>query len=179
MKRSAILAWMLPFMPTLTQATEAPAPVAPKIGDRAPDLRLEGLLQAPQGAKATLDALRGHVVVLEFWATWCVPCVGAIPHMNELAEKFRDKPVRFIAITDEDRGVIDHFLKKQPLKAWIGLDPDRTVGKAFHARGLPKTVIINQDGLIAGITYPTRVDERMLNEILAGRQPKMPSLESQ
>ena len=46
-----------------------------------------------------LDSLKGKVVVLEFWTTWCGPCVAAIPHLNELSEKYADKPVQFIAIS--------------------------------------------------------------------------------
>src|SRR5262245_46570784 len=66
------------------------------VGEPAPPLTLERLLQAPAGAKADWSALRGHVVVLEFWATWCVPCVRAVPHLNDLAEQFKDQPVQFL-----------------------------------------------------------------------------------
>src|ERR1700744_6269930 len=64
----------------------------PKIGDAPPLLGATDLLQAPPGATFDATSLRGTVVVLEFWATWCGPCVAAIPHLNELADQFKDKP---------------------------------------------------------------------------------------
>src|SRR5437667_7763070 len=115
----------------------------PKLGDRPPPLGLENSLQVPEGAKASGAALKGKVVVLEFWATWCGPCVAAIPHLNELADQFRDKPVQFIAITDEDEKVIGPFLKKKPIHAWVGLDTDRSMFKAYGITGIPHTVVVD------------------------------------
>src|SRR5262245_38056996 len=79
------------------QTTSAPAAAtAPELHKPAPDLQLDSYFSAPPDAPRSLAGLRGKVVVLEFWATWCVPCVAAIPHLNELAEKLADQPVVFI-----------------------------------------------------------------------------------
>ena len=75
----------------------------PKIGDRAPELAIETLLKGPTDNDLSWEALKGQATVLEFWATWCGPCVAAIPHFNELAEEFSDQPIRFLSITDEGR----------------------------------------------------------------------------
>jgi len=95
--------------PVLAQSDKAD----PKIGDAPPAFGLEKVLQAPEGKKVGWAALRGKVVALELWATWCGPCVGAIPHLNELADKFKDEPVQFIAVTGEDEKVIVPFLKRK------------------------------------------------------------------
>src|ERR1700757_1046642 len=71
----------------------------PKVGDPAPPLHLAKLLNAPTNAVASWPALKGKVVVLDFWATDCPPCVGSIPHMNELIAELTNAPVQFIAIT--------------------------------------------------------------------------------
>jgi len=70
------------------------------VGSNAPPIDLQQVLHAPEGARATLEGLRGKLVVLEFWATWCPSCVKAIPHFNELADQLKDRPVQFISITD-------------------------------------------------------------------------------
>src|SRR5688572_28662197 len=89
-------------------ADEPPSP-----GDKAPPIALEELIQAPAGAEAEWGKLRGKVVVLEFWATWCGPCVAAMPHMNGLADRYKGK-VQFIEITDEGRETVAPFLAKRP-----------------------------------------------------------------
>src|SRR5206468_9176367 len=94
------------------------------------------------------------VVVLEFWGTWCGPCVAAIPHLNDLAERFRNRPVQFISITDEEDWRVRDFLKLKPMSSWIGLDPERAIFTAFGVNPLPKTFVINQQHLIAAVTTP-------------------------
>jgi len=108
--------------------------------------------------------------VLEFWATWCGPCVAAIPHLNELAERFKEQPVQFIAVTDEDEKVIDPFLKRKPIRAWVGLNTDKSMFKAYGITGIPHTIIVNKKGKIVAITYPTSVTESVLKDALAGRK---------
>src|SRR5580765_7099347 len=75
-------------------------------GQPAPELNLRKILQAPPDAKADLKGLRGKVVILEFWATWCAPCIEVQPHLNDLIEKFKDKPVQIISITNEDENKV-------------------------------------------------------------------------
>ena len=142
----------------------------PKTGDKPPPLGLEDLLQAPAGANASWAALKGKVVVLEFWATWCGPCVAAVPHLNELADQFQDKPVLFIAITDEEQKVVETFLKKKRIHAWIGLDTDKSMFKAYGVTGIPHTVVVDKNGKIAGITHPTALTEKHLKDLLAGKK---------
>ena len=141
----------------------------PKVGDAPPLLTATGLLQAPPAAVVDAASLRGSVVVVEFWATWCGPCVAAIPHLNELADRFKDKPVRFIALTAEDAATVEPFLKKRPIHAWIALDTNRAMNKAFAVTGIPHTVVLDAGGKIAAITYPTQLTAQHLNDLLAGK----------
>ena len=161
---------------SMTACAVAEDPKPPKVGDDAPPLSLEKLLQAPDGAVASWDALKGNVVVVEFWATWCGPCVGAIPHPNELAEKFKDKPVRFISVTDEKQSVIRKFLKKKKMRSWIGLDTDKSIHKAYGILGIPRTFLVDRNGKIAADTNPHQVTEKALNEMLKGNPPGIPSM---
>ena len=92
-----------------------------KVGQPAPEILLDQLLPDQPVANASLRALKGKAVVLVFWATWCGPCVAAIPHLNELAVQYKDKPIVFLAITPEDRSEIEPFLKKRPIEGWVGI----------------------------------------------------------
>ena len=147
----------------------APA-ASPKVGEAPPLLQATELLQAPPNARMDATSLRGKIVVLEFWATWCGPCVAAIPHLNELAEKFKNKPVQFIAITAEDRATVERFLAKRPIKAWIALDTNNAMNKAYGVTGIPHTVVLDKTGKIAAITYPTFLAGKSINDLLAGKK---------
>lgn len=145
------------------------------IGQTAPELNIEKYLQAPEGEKS-LSALKGNVVVLEFWATWCAPCVAEIPHLNQLSEEFRDKQVQFISVTDEDEDVIAPFLKRQEMKSWIGLDTDRSVFEAYGVRGIPRTFLIDQKGIIAASLHPVGLSSDMIKKVIKGEKIERPKL---
>lgn len=142
------------------------------VGQPAPELELAKLLQAPQEKFEGLNSLKGNVVILEFWATWCGPCVKSIPHMNDLAEKFSDKDVRFISITSEDEPVVAKYLKKKSMRSWIGLDLEKRSNRAYGVQGIPFTVLIDREGRIAGTTRPEQVTEQHVLDVLEGKPVK-------
>jgi uncharacterized protein (TIGR03435 family) len=151
----------------------------PEIGKPAPPLNIEKLLQAPTDANASWSALKGKCVVLEFWATWCAPCVAAIPHINELSKEFKDKPIVFISITDQSESVVTGFLKKRPIDAWIGLDSDKSSFRDYQIRWIPHTVLVDANGVIAGITGPEDVKPETIEALLAGRPLNLPAADSE
>jgi len=93
-----------------------------------------------------------------------------MPHLNQLAEKFKDKPVRFIAVTEEDETIVAPFLKRRAMKAWVALDSDHSTTKLYANEIFPTTVVIDRDSKIVQITRPKNVTEEMLNEVLDGTQ---------
>ena len=140
-----------------------------RLGDPAPALAMAKILNAPEGATATLPALRGQAVVLEFWATWCAPCVEQIPHLNRLSEQFRDSKVLFLSVTDEDAEKVMAFTAKRPIAGWIGIDRGRPTHDAYGVRSIPRTFLIDGEGVLRGITGPDRLGEGEIRQLLAGK----------
>lgn len=161
--------WTILCLSSLLVPSEVKA--EPKVGERPPLLKATTLLQAPAGASLNAETLKGRVVVMEFWATWCGPCILAIPHVNELAEKFKDKPVQFVSITSEDEATVKAFLTKKPINGWVALDTDKAMNAAYAVDMIPHTVVLGKDGLIAAVTYPTTVTEQFIDDLLADKKP--------
>src|SRR5690349_5537315 len=88
-------------------------------GTIAPEFQLEGLYHNDQGIIPTLESLKGEIIVLDFWAIWCSPCVAAIPENNELSKTFQKQNVQFIAITDDPKDKLENFLKKVQIDFWV------------------------------------------------------------
>lgn len=121
-----------------------------KTGLPAPEINLPKLLNAPVRELRGWEELRGKVVVLEFWATWCEPCVDSLPALNALAERFKGKPVAFIHITDESESDVRAFLETHRIDGWVAPEAAAQVFKAFKVYGRPHTVLIGRDGKVAG-----------------------------
>ncbi len=139
------------------------------VGDKVTGLTVPFLLQADETSTIAIEEMRGSIVVLEFWATWCGPCVASIGHLNELADEFADNDkVRFISVTDEAPETITEFLVRKPIHTWIGIDPKRSLLTAFEISGIPTTVIINADGWMAASISPSQLDAQVLERIQNG-----------
>jgi len=139
-------------------------PDAPKPGTLAPPLTVDHLLQAPAGTKLDWSALHGKVIVLEFWATWCVPCVAEIPVLNSLAASVDPAKVQFISVDDEDPKVVEAFLQKHPIQGWIALTSTKTFLQ-YGIDGRPATIIIGPDGRVA--TADAHPEFLTTNQLLA------------
>jgi len=140
----------------------------------APVLKLDKLLQAPAGASTDWTKLRGKLVVIEFWATWCGPCVYEIPRLNEMARELSDQPIIFLSITDDQQLQLDDFLKNTSLKSWIGIDSTRANWRAFDVHSIPTTVIVNPDGKWLATTRPEHLTIQKLRDILRGETVDLP-----
>jgi uncharacterized protein (TIGR03435 family) len=140
-----------------------------QIGGPAPPLTLSSLLQAPSGTDITWKALEGHAVVLEFWATWCLGCRDQISHLNRLEEQFRNRPVRFIALTDEGPEIVQRFLKDYRISGWIGLDSNEQTFNRYNIKGRPTTVLIDPAGVVRGVGNASALKSDTLEKLLSGK----------
>lgn len=140
-----------------------------RLGAPAPPLTLNHLLQAPVGTAVAWESLKGSVVVLEFWATWCPGCRDQIPHLNRLEEQFRGKRVRFLSLTDEEPELVQRFLKDYPISGWIGLDANDKTFERYGVIGRPTTVIVDAAGVVRGIGNPADLTGEIIENVLAAK----------
>lgn len=133
-----------------------------------PRLEFPTLLQSPL-KDATAQNFDNKVVVLEYWATWCSPCLANVPHINEVINHYKnDTSVVFISITDQKKDLISKFLAKRNLKGWVACDAQRGMHKAYGVSGIPHTFVINQLGVVVYDGRPEQLDTTMLNQIKKG-----------
>lgn len=163
------LAAMGPMTPGLAQ--NAPGP-----GEKAPAITIDALTNAPEGAKANWEALGRGTTVIEFWGTWCGPCVAAIPHINELHDEFAPKGVHFLSVTYEEPELVDRFRQRLPMHTWIGHDMDRDMVRAYGVRGWPTTFVV-RDGVIVARTHPSSLSKERLAALVAGEEDPLAAVE--
>ena len=110
-------------------------------------------LSTPDGKKISLKDFRGKIVLLNFWASWCVPCREEMPAMEKLYQEYKLKNFVILAIAVKDRkqDAID-FVKELKISYPVALDPEAQVGSLYGAWGLPATYLIgpNGEGLARG-----------------------------
>jgi thiol-disulfide isomerase/thioredoxin len=114
------------------------------------------------GKKWDLDELRGKVVMVNFWATWCPPCRKELPDLNALYERFQDKGLVVLAISDEEEAVVRKYLGEHPLKFPVLRDGGKVVGKAYEIEGIPVTVVYDRAGKLAATAVDQRTERQFL-----------------
>ncbi|MBT5219611.1 MAG: TlpA family protein disulfide reductase [Woeseia sp.] len=100
-------------------------------------------------ADDSLDLLeyRDKVVVVDFWASWCVPCRRSFPWMNEMQEKYADSGLVIIGINvDTEESAIDSFLRDYPVNFKIVRDPNGDVARSFDVVAMPSSYVFGKDG---------------------------------
>jgi len=144
-------AWVPPAgardVASIPAAGEVDMPALAMVGKPAPDFTLKDL----NGKDVKFSDLRGNVLVFDFWATWCPPCVAAMPGLNELAHEFKDQGVKIVGINaDEEKELVAGFINSRKLtNLTILLDPDRKVATDYMSTDLlPTTMVIGKDGTV-------------------------------
>ncbi|UCF43841.1 MAG: TlpA family protein disulfide reductase [Planctomycetota bacterium] len=126
------------------------ADAAGAVGQKAPRLHITNWLTPDPPSSASLQ---GRVLVVEFWATWCTPCVKSIPHMVELTNKYADKGVLFIGISrDKSAGDVRTFLKQSDINYHIAMDTG--ISDNFSFRGIPTAFVIGSTGNLTWQGHP-------------------------
>ncbi len=125
-------------------------PVAPEIGALAPPIEVSTL----NGSHFSLSALRGNPVMINFWATWCGPCVAEMPMIESAYEAHRGERLSVIGVdANEPTADVLAWRSRFGLTYDLAIDRDGTVFDQYRVRGLPSTYFVGRDGLIHQIVY--------------------------
>ena len=97
----------------------------------------------------SLEDFRGKVVYLDFWASWCVPCIKSFPWMDEIKQKYSEKGFEIIAVNlDKDRAAADNFLKELNVSFTIAFDESGDSAAQYKLKGMPTSYLIGRDGKV-------------------------------
>jgi thiol-disulfide isomerase/thioredoxin len=141
-----------------------------KIGTERPELSLQLLSGGPA---PTWQGLEGRVVVMDFWATWCAPCIASIPRLNELHTKFEKEKVTFFSVTYEPPQYVREFLKEHPMAAEVAIDDSFNTFKTFQAWGIPVIFIFDSKGKLIATVHPNNLTPEVLSAALRGEVPNV------
>jgi thiol-disulfide isomerase/thioredoxin len=151
-------------------------------GDEAPELKVAAGDDAPAftlkdtaGTEVTLASLKGRVVLLDFWATWCGPCKAAMPSIQKIHEHFKDKPVSIIGVNtwEEKPTAAADYMKKKGFTYGCLLKGD-DLATAYGISGIPTLVLIDANGKVLDISvgFDPAEEDALIKKIEAQLQAK-------
>ena len=143
---------------------EEAAPQAALIGKPAPRIETSRWFQG----EVKPDAMKGKIVVLDLWATWCGPCKAAMPHGEALYEKYKDRGVVYLAVcSDGDQAFVPPFIAEKKLSFPMAWDRGTTTFDAFRGQFYPTYVAIDRKGIVRAIGLTPDGVEKVVEQLLA------------
>jgi cytochrome c biogenesis protein CcmG/thiol:disulfide interchange protein DsbE len=154
-------AWMVLSASPGNAAVTSETRAAPQAGFPAPDFTLK----TPTGETYVLSELRGQVVLVNLWATWCPPCRAEMPAMERMYQEYKDRGFIVLAVNTTSRDdpfAVVPFAEEHELTFPILLDETNEVATAYQLRSLPSSFFIDRDGIISEIVIGGPMSEAVL-----------------
>jgi len=127
-------------------------PESTLVGRPAPDFALDVVTSGSSGDRIHLSELKGHAVILDFWATWCEPCQVVAPILDRISRKHQDRGLVVVGVNTSDQpGLAPVFAKKKGLSYPIVYDQGEEVARRYGVSNLPTLVVINAEGRVVAI----------------------------
>lgn len=135
-----------------TVAPEQPRPgesalASALVGRRAPGFTVP-IFGSSQPAAADLAELTGHVVLVDFWATWCAPCIAVVPRLNELQQRYGPDGLRVIGLSSDAPDEVARFASGHGVSYTLASDAGDKVAATYQVSGLPMLVLIDRAGIV-------------------------------
>jgi len=104
-------------------------------------------LQSRNGEQVSLEDLKGQVVMINFWATWCAPCRKEMPHLEALHQRYSNLGFTLLGVNvDKDTSGVEKYLKETPVSFTVLLDPASKVSELYDVVAMPSTVMVDREG---------------------------------
>jgi len=143
-----------------------------KIGQHVDDIAIQTLINAPVN-KGNINDFKGQTVLLEFWATYCGPCISAMPHLQDLQKTYKGK-LRVITVSNEKESRIKKFIENKPSDLWFAVDTANIFQQSFPLRTIPESVLIDKNGIVVAITEPQNITKQIIADVIAGKKIELP-----
>jgi cytochrome c biogenesis protein CcmG, thiol:disulfide interchange protein DsbE len=162
-----VLAAGFAFIPKVMSGLGQPA-----MSEEAPELAAPVVANAltPDQKHIKLSELRGHPVVLDFWATWCGPCQATSPIVNSIAQRYRDKGLVVLGVnTSDERGLAERYAAKKGLTFPILFDDGNVNAHRYKVENLPTLFVISKEGKIVAVRHGITSDadlDRLVKQVL-------------
>lgn len=156
--------------PVLVGVETATAQDRPRPGDKMPNIDL-GLVLHNNQFNVDPGDLQGYVIVVEFWATWCGPCLQTIPHLNELHREYKDRGVLFIGISDEDAKTVTNFMTNDLKMEYLVASSGSKVSRRYGITGIPHAFLVDPAGIIRWAGHPAADLESQLAKLVKSSPP--------
>lgn len=125
-----------------------PLPSHPLNGQKAPEVNLPLL----DGDRFRLSNHRGQIVILDFWASWCAPCMQAMPKVDALVAEFDEQAIQLVTVNLNDSdGQIRRSLKRLNIRPEVAMDLDGVIAERYQVQAIPQLVVIRPDGSVATV----------------------------
>ncbi|MBL6751812.1 MAG: TlpA family protein disulfide reductase [Nevskia sp.] len=150
---------LLPALALAAAAAGTFVPAAHAVGVNQPAPAFS--LPREGGGTASLDGLAGHVVYLDFWASWCGPCRQSFPWMNEIQAKYAARGLRVVAVNvDARQSDAEGFLAQIPAQFTVAFDPKGDTPRLYQLKGMPTSFLINPDGMVLAVHQSFHEEDR-------------------
>ncbi|MBS1713750.1 MAG: TlpA family protein disulfide reductase [Armatimonadetes bacterium] len=128
-------------------------------GKKAPELKIEKWLN---GAP---ESMKGKILFVDFWATWCGPCRELIPEVNQWSKKF-GKDIVFVGLSNESEDTVTKFMASTKMDYHIAVDTKSQTSKALGVQGIPHVMIVSPDGIVRWQGFPGSTEDPLTEKVL-------------